>query len=266
MNKMDNKNSLSGKKIVLTRNKEQSGELRSKLENLKAAVIELPLIKILPFNDEDETDDVFLELGSYEWIIFTSRNGVQNFFNLFFNKFKDIRCIGGLKIACIGPGTAAEVAKYHLEVDFIPREAESENLADELIESQSMDNTKVLVITGNLNRDVLVETLEEKGHAIVDTLQVYETQLEDLSHNKEAKIFREMGADVIIFLSSSAVTSFILQVKSLKLEPSAKHPLICSIGPLTSKTIRDAGLTVNVEAKNHTIDGIVDILLEKLAK
>lgn len=261
---MDQKKNLKGKKIVLTRNKEQSEELRTKLEALGAQVIELPLIKILPFNDVENTNDVFSEFGRYEWIIFTSRNGVHNFFNLFFSKFKDIRCIGGVKIACIGQGTAAEVEKYHLEVDFIPKEAQSENLADELIEYESMENTEVLVITGNLNREFLVETLEHKGQAIVDTLQVYETQLEDLSNNEEAKEFRQFGADAIVFSSSSAVTSFINQVKSLKLASSAKHPLICSIGPMTSQTIKDAGLSVNMEAKNHTIEGIVDILLEKL--
>lgn len=258
--------SLNEKKIVLTRNKEQSSELRSKLEVLGAKVLELPLIKILPYNDTKAINEVLDEIGSYEWIIFTSRNGVHYFFNIFFNKFKDIRCIGGIKFACVGQGTAAEIEKYHLEVDFLPGEALSENLAEGLIETESMDNTKVLVITGNLNRDDLVETLDQKGHAIVDTLQVYETKLEDLADNVVAKTFREQGADAIVFSSSSAVNSFIQQVNSLKLEAKAKKPLICSIGPLTSKTIQDAGLTVNMEAKSHSVDGIINALLEKLGK
>lgn len=255
---------LNGKRIVLTRNKEQSSELRSKLVTLGATVVELPLIKILPHYDTEGINEVFSELGSYEWIVFTSRNGVHYFFNIFFNKFKDIRCIGGLKFACVGQGTAAEIEKYHLEVDFMPEEALSENLADGLIKTQSMDNTKVLVITGNLNSDDLVKTLDQEGRAIVDTLQVYETKLEDLADNQEARTFREQGGDAIVFSSSSAVNSFIQQVNSLKLESKAKKPLICSIGPLTSKTIQDAGLTVNMEAKSHSVEGIVGILLEKL--
>lgn len=257
---------LSGRRIVLTRNKEQSGELKSKLESLGAIVLELPLIKILPYRDKETIKDALSEIGSYEWLIFTSKNGVSNFFDLFFNKFKDIRCIGGVKIACVGQGTASEIGKYYLEVDYLPEEALSEKLAEGLIDTQSMDNTKVLVITGNLNRDTLVEILEKKGNAIVDTLQVYETELEDISHNSEAKAFRKEGADAIVFASSSAVSSFISQVNSLKLEDSAKRPKICSIGMATSKTIQDAGLTVDMEAKDHSIQGIVDVLLENLSK
>lgn len=258
------KKKLNGKTLVLTRSKDQCSELGSKLENLGADVLELPLIKILPYTDKETINDVFAELGSYEWIIFTSRNGVQHFFNIFFSKFKDIRCIGGLRIACVGQGTASEIEKLHLEVDFMPKEALSENLAEELIENQSLENTKVLVITGNLNRETIVETLEHKGNAIVDTLQVYETKTENLSNNLNAKIFREKGADAIIFSSSSAVKSFIEQVQSLKLEPNAKSPLICSIGPVTSQTIKEAGLKVSIEAKNHTIEGIVESILEQL--
>src|ERR1700751_2220614 len=96
------KTDLSGKRIVLTRNKESSGSLRSKLEALGAKVIDLPLIKIVPYFDAEGIDEVLSEMGSYEWVIFTSRNGVHYFFNIFFNKFKDIRCIGGVKFACVG--------------------------------------------------------------------------------------------------------------------------------------------------------------------
>lgn len=253
-------------RVVLTRSKEQSNELRTKIEALGATVIDLPLIKIAPYCDPVAIDEVFSEIGSYEWIIFTSRNGVHYFFDFFFHRFKDIRCIGGLKIACVGEGTAAEIEKYHLEVDFMPEEALSENLADGLIEDQSMDNTKVLVITGNLNRDTLVEVLETKGHAIVDTLMVYETKLENLADNIQAQTFRKEGADVIVFASSSAVNSFVQQAESLQIESKAKQPCICSIGPITSQAIRNAGLTVGVEAKNHTVDGIVEILLERFGR
>lgn len=254
---------LNGLRIVLTRSKEQSNELRTKLEALGAMVIDLPLIKISPYCDPIAIDEVFSELGSYEWIIFTSRNGVQHFFDFFFHKFKDIRSIGGIKIACVGQGTAEEIEKYHLEVDFMPEEALSENLADGLIENQSLDSTKILVITGNLNRDTLKESLENKGHAIVDTLQVYETKLTNLADDKDAQLFRKEGADVIVFASSSAVNSFVQQAQSLQIESSAKKALICSIGPVTSQTIKDFGLSVSIEAKNHTIDGIVEILLER---
>lgn len=261
--KSESQRSLQGRRIVLTRNREQSAELRSKIEALGAEVLELPLIKISPYCDPKALDDVFAEIGSYEWIIFTSRNGVQHFFDFFFKRFKDIRCIGGIRIACVGQGTAAEVEKYHLEVDFMPEEALSENLADGLMEYQDLDNTKVLVITGNLNRDTLVESLEKKGRAIVDTLKVYETELEDLSDSEDVKDFRQKGADVIVFASSSAVDSFVKQAKSLQLAPKAKKPLTCSIGPITSKTMKTIGVPMDIEAKEHTVDGIIAVLLNR---
>lgn len=254
---------LNGRQIVLTRSKERSTELRNKIEALGAEVLELPLIKIAPYCDPKSLDDVFTEIGSYEWIIFTSRNGVEHFFNFFFNRFKDIRCIGGLRIACVGNGTSSEIEKYHLEVDFMPKEATSEALANELIAHQELENTKILVITGNLNRDILVETLETKGQAIVDTLQVYETQLEDLSNSNDAKKFRQKGADAIVFASSSAVDSFVKQVNALQLTSKAQKPLTCSIGPITSQTMKLSGIPVDMEAKEHTVDGIVATLVER---
>lgn len=253
---------LSGRRIVLTRNKEQSVELRGKIEALGGEVLELPLIKVSPYCDPKALDEIFSEIGSYEWIVFTSRNGVRHFFDFFFKRFKDIRCIGGLRVACVGEGTAAEVEKYHLEVDFVPKEAVAESLALGLIEYQNLDNIKMLVVTGNLNRDVLVETLEIKGRAIVDTLKVYETELEDLRDSEDVKNFRQKGADVIVFASSSAVDSFVKQAKELQLGSKAKKPLTCSIGPITSKTMQGVGIYVDMEAKEHTVDGIVASLLE----
>lgn len=262
--KGEGKKRLRGKRVVLTRSKGQSEGLRSRLEALGAEVLELPLIKVSAYCDPAALDEVFSEMGTYEWIIFTSRNGVQHFFNFFFSRFKDIRCIGGIKIACVGPSTAAEVEKYHLEVDFMPEEALAENLGDGLMEFQDLDNTKVLVITGNLNGDGLVKRLATRGKAIVDSLQVYETELVDLSDSEDAKKFREQGADVVVFASSSAVDSFAQQAKNLQLAEGSKQPRSCSIGPQTSKTMQKVGMPVDLEAREHSVDGIVAVILEGL--
>ena len=256
-----NKNSLAKKRIVLTRSKDQNGELRETLEALGATVLELPLIEVAPFCDAKTLDDVFSEIGSYSWIVFTSRNGVRHFFDFFFKRFKDIRCIGGLRIACVGEGTANEVSNYHLEVDYVPKEALAEALAAGLIEHEDLAHERVLVVTGNLNRDILVKKLEGEGLAIVDTLQVYETRKVDLSENEVAIDFRENGADAVIFASSSAVDSFVGQAKALQLGKKAKKPVSCSIGPITSKTMKAVGMPMDIEAKEHSLAGIVDVLV-----
>ena len=126
-----------------------------------------------------------------------------------------------------------------------------------------MDNLKILVVTGNLSSDLLVKKLEDE-RAIVDTLQVYETQKTDLSEHPAARIFREEGADAVIFASSSAVKSFVAQSENLSPGPEAMKPLGVSIGPLTSKAMRECGLPVDVEAEDASIDSMVQALCKKL--
>ena len=181
---------LEGKRIVITRPEDQALELKEEIEVLGGEVLTIPLIEVKPSVDPFVLEEVLKEIGSYEWIIFTSGNGVRYFFEYFFKIHKDIRCIGGMRIACIGKGTADVVEKFHLQVDFIPDESVAERLAEQLIEKESLDNIKVLVITGNKNRDILPKKLEEEGHAIVDTLRVYETVDTDLSKSFAVKYFK----------------------------------------------------------------------------
>jgi uroporphyrinogen-III synthase len=122
----------------------------------------------------------------------------------------------------------------------------------------------VLVITGNLNRDVLVRKLEE-ARAIVDRLQVYATGRTDLTGDPVAVEFCQRGADAVLFASSSAVESFAAQAETLKIAAGAKRPLAGSLGPATSETMRQSGVPVDFEAPNATLDALVAALLAKLA-
>lgn len=264
LKKKETSTALQGKKIVLTRSKKQNRELRQKIESQGGEVLELPLIHVSPFHHKEVLEDVFAELGSYEWFVFTSVNGVKYFFELFFDHFKDVRSIGGARIACVGTSTALQIRKIHLQVDYIPQKATAENLAKGLLKLETLDNLKILVITGNLNSDALVKILTESGNAIVDTLQVYETKATDLKNNVTAKSFRESGADAIVFASSSAVDSFVKQAGFLKLEAKAKRPMSCSIGPSTSETMKKRGMPVDMEAAEASIEGILEVLRKGL--
>lgn len=253
--------SLEGKTVVLTRTTTQNQVLKDKLKDLNASVIELPLVSIQQDTQPETLKDVWAEISSYEWIVFTSVNGVNYFFNYFFKQFKDIRCIGGMRIACVGAGTAKAVESFFLQVDLVPSEPNASALSKALIETNSLDSAKVLVITGNRNRETLVHTLEKEGNAIVDQCPVYRTELTDLSKNKDAKIFREKGADFIIFSSPSAVESFCKQAKSLQLSSNALHPKAVSIGPVTSDAMKTSGLPIPLEATDPSPSGIVAALL-----
>ncbi|MCF7688069.1 MAG: uroporphyrinogen-III synthase [Cephaloticoccus sp.] len=255
--------SLAGRRIVITRAREQASELAAKLNSLGAEVVELPLIKISREIDKQNLADTMLELGNYDWIIFTSANGVRFFFEQFFKLFDDIRAFGLLRFACVGAGTAREIEAFHLKVECQPEHATAADLADALIKTGSLDNAKVLVITGNLNRDELVQKLEE-AQAIVDRLQVYKTEPTDLTGDPVAENFRENGADAVLFTSASTVNSFVDQARALLLAKTARIPLAGSIGPLTSEAMKTRGLPIAFIAKQPNLDSLVDALVKKL--
>lgn len=255
--------SLAGRRVALTRPAGSAAAWRAQLEELGAEVLELPLIQVSPEIDKDILHDVLSELGGYDWIVFTSANGVRFFFEEFRRIYDDIRALGLLRIAVVGEATAAAVRDLWLRVECQPKKATAEALAEELAATESLDSAKLLVITGNLNREVLVTKLEE-ARAIVDCLQVYKTEETDLSSNPVAQDFRARGADAILFASPSAAQSFLDQAPALKLEPKAKRPLAGSIGPSTTAAMRELKLPVDFEATEATLPSLVAALLKKL--
>ena len=114
---------LFGKRIVVTRAREQAGQLTQMLEENGAEVIELPFIEVKPSYEEKLVSEVLAGIAVYEWVIFTSANGVKTFFDLFYKAFDDIRCLGPMRIAAVGAATAREIEKHKLKVDFLPSKA-----------------------------------------------------------------------------------------------------------------------------------------------
>ncbi len=263
MPKAISQSSLSGRRIALTRPASSSADWRARLEALGAEVLELPLIRVSKEIDKHILADVLTELGGYDWIVFTSANGVRFFFEEFRRIYDDIRSLGLLRIAVVGEATAAAVRDLWLKVECQPKKATAEALADELAATGSLDSAKLLVITGNLNREILVTKLEEQ-RAIVDCLQVYKTEETDLAGDPVAKDFRARGADAILFASPSAAQSFLDQAAALKLAPGAKRPLGGSIGPTTTAAMRELNLPVDFEAAEASLDSLVAALLGKL--
>ncbi|MDQ8202863.1 uroporphyrinogen-III C-methyltransferase [Pelagicoccus sp. SDUM812003] len=259
------KKPLQGRRFVVTRSRGQASELSAKLERLGAEVIGLPLISITRNIDPQTKEDVFKEIASYDWLVFSSPNGVRFFFEAFFETFEDIRSLGFLRIAAVGKSTAKEIKKYYVTTDLIPDEANAESLADALIATDSMDSAKILVVAGNLGRDVLIDKLEE-ARAIVDRFEVYKTEQTDLSEQPAAKQFREQGADGILFTSSSGVRSFVEQAKHLQLGDGALRPKTISIGKITSAAMKEMGLPVDLQAKEASLDSLVEAVVKRFGK
>jgi len=249
---------LFGKRIVVTRAREQASELSKMLTDQGAEVIELPFISVEQHFEGQRVSEVFAGIAVYEWIIFTSANGVRNFFDLFYKAYDDIRCLGPMRIAAVGAATAREIEKHRLKVDLMPEKANAEALADKLIKNEGVESVQILVVTGNQNRDALVQRLEsDEGRAIVDTLPLYKTTKTDLSQDPAAERFRREGADVVLFTSSSTVKSFVEQHAALTLDADARKPVFGSIGPLTTKTLKELKLPVAFEATQASLERFV---------
>jgi uroporphyrinogen III methyltransferase/synthase len=200
-----------------------------------------------------------LELNSYDWLVFTSPNGVSAFFEFFFKVFEDLRDIGGVRIAAVGPATAAKLSELRLKVDATPREYVASKIAAAMAESGSLENLKILLLRAEeANRELPAE-LESMG-AIVDDAACYKTVPETEDRNGAAARLLDEGADWITFASSSAVENFHARFDLKQL--LTRHPQIklASIGPETSKAISALGLKPDLEAREHTIEGLVNAL------
>jgi len=245
---------LSGKRIVVTRTRQQAGVLSRELRLLGADVSELPTIRIEPPSDLRAFAELVQEAHAYDWIVFSSPNGVTAFFNLFFKLYDDAREIGATRIAAIGPATAQRVKDYHIHVDLQPEEFVAEAVVREFQKQGGVENLRILLARAEKARDMLPNQLSALG-AIVDQGFAYRTVAETRDVTGARRRLLEEGADLITFTSSSTVDNFV----ALEL-PWPKGMQIASIGPVTSKTIREHGLKVDIESRRHDIPGLVETI------
>ncbi len=251
---------LFGRRIIVTRTRKQASVLSGKLRALGADVYELPTIRIEPPEKLMEFGELVRDSFQYEWLIFTSVNGVDAFFDMFYRLYDDARSIGNAKIAAIGPATAQRIKDFHLSVDLQPKEFVAEAIIDGLLEFGSVENLKFLIVRALGARELLPKRLAELG-AIVDEAVAYRTvpETDDLSGARER--FQAEGADLVTFTSSSTVENFM----ALKL-PWPEQMKTASIGPITSETMRKNRLPVDVEATRYDVEGLVAAILKLYAK
>ena len=254
------KRPLFGRRIVVTRTRRQAGALSAKLLLLGADVIELPTIRIELPEDLLEFGELVRDAYQYDWLVFTSPNGVTAFFDMFFKLYQDSRNIGNVRIAAIGPGTAQRIRDYHLTVDVQPDDFIAEAVVESLRQFESVENLKFLLVRAENARDVLPKRLTQLG-AIVDEAIAYRTVPETQDDTGARERFERDGADLVTFTSSSTVTNFL----ALKL-PWPRNLRTASIGPITSETMRQAGLKVDVEANRHDIGGLVEAIVANLGR
>jgi uroporphyrinogen III methyltransferase / synthase len=245
---------LAGRRIVVTRTRKQAGALSDQLRDLGAEVMELPTIRIEPPSDLRAFAELVQDAHAYDWIVFTSPNGVSAFFEMFYKLYDDARDIGGARIAAIGPATAQRVRDFHLKVDLQPEQFVAEAVVGEFKKEGDIENLRILIARAEEARDLLPRELGALG-AIVDVAFAYRTVAETSDRTEARSRLAAEGADMITFTSSSTVENFL----ALGL-PWPAGMEVASIGPITSKTARDRGLTIAVEARRHDVPGLVDAI------
>ena len=251
---------LFGKTVVVTRSREQASVLTSRLEELGAEVLEFPTIKVVDPESWQPLDDAIRHIADYGWLVFTSVNGVGRFFDRLEYADLDARALAGAKVAAIGPATAAACIERGIRPDYVPEEYRAEGVLEGFLERGVGEGTRVLIPRALEAREVLPDTLRERG-AVVDVVPAYRTVL-GAGEGPVLDRLADGTIDAVTFTSSSTVRNFVELAKGIDVASVMKDVLIASIGPITSDTIRELGLTVGVEASAYTIPGLVDAVCE----
>lgn len=257
------KRPLFGKRIIVTRTREQASELVAKLEEAGASCYECSTINIEPVDSYEILDGELERIVEYHWILFTSLNGVKYFFKRLFARGMDARDLKGPDIAVVGKSTADLLLSYGINADLIPPTFTGEGLAESLLD-QGVEGRNILIPRAKVGREILPETLRGGG-AQVTVSPVYQN-VPPQGRKDELRAELESGeVDMVTFTSSSTVRNFLTMVDAgdqdelLKLMNGVK---IAAIGPITAKTMTDSGLQVDIQPENYTITAMVDSIID----
>lgn len=249
---------------MVTRARGQAGALTRRLVEHGAEVLEIPTIRIEAPTHREPLVDALLGLNEYDWLVFTSANGVDAFFGYFFKRFQDLRDIGGARIAAVGPATASQIRELHLQVDLMPREATAAKMAKEFQREGTIENLRMCLFRAENATPELPKALEEWG-AIVDDIPCYRTVPETADTNGAAARLLAGGAEWIAFTSGSTVRSFHERFDLPALLKKFPQLRLVAIGPETAKAIKELKCKVAAEAKEHTMEGMVNEIIEAVS-
>ena len=255
---------LFGKRIVVTRPREQAAELVEALEQLGATVIEAPTVKIVPPEDFAPLDEACANLSQYDWIVFTSANGVDHFFERLHAGPSDVRALAGARLCAIGPGTAERIARQGLKVDLVPPEYRAEAVVEALRATGDLAGKAFLLPRADIARELLADELRASG-ALVTEVTAYRSVPVEIERDGEPDIYRlllDRKVDVVTFTSASTVRNF---VRLYGVEPVAdllQAVAIASIGPVTAEAAQQCGIRSSIVPEEYTIPGLVRAIVE----
>ncbi len=250
---------LFGRRVVVTRARQQASDLTEQLTDLGAEVIELPTIRIEPPGDPAPLHRAAAEANRFDWIVFTSVNAVDAFFAALQAAGFDTRALARTKLCSIGSATSERLAAFGVRPDAQPATYTTDSIGDAIAAQTALAGARILYPRSDIAPPKLAADLTARGATVVDVV-AYRTVPEQHDAKHAADLFDEGGVTWVTFTSSSTVTNFLTLVPAERLK--ALGTRLASIGPSTSETLRQAGLTPVVEAKVHTIPGLVNAILD----
>lgn len=253
---------LNGKKIVVTRAKAQASALCDQIKQLGGIPLELPLITCKAIENKQAIHQAIKIIHTYEWLVFTSKNGIDFFFQEYQGLLGNVLLPPTCKIAVVGPKTEAVLATYGLKADLIPEVFVAEGLLQSLLKVVQ-PNDKILIPRGNLARNIITDGLRENGISVCE-LDIYETVIESSSKEELYEAIVQHDIDIITFTSSSTVDHFVELLEGTDWRTYMDKIMFASIGPITSKTMRKHQLPVDVEPAEYTIQAMLNSIIEKL--
>ena len=241
---------LSGRRIVVTRARAQASEFAAELEALGAEVVQFPTIRLVAPADEAPLLQAAAQAGTFHWIVFTSVNGVERFWDALARQGRDARALGGVRVCAIGPATAAELERRGVVPDVVPDEFVAEAAIEALDAADDLRGRRILLPRADIARAVLPEQLRARGAEVVE-VAAYTTVQDGADAERVRGLLQRGQVDVVTFTASSTVRNFVDLVGA-----DVGGARVASIGPITSGTARELGLAVDLEAEEYTIPGL----------
>ncbi|MFW5874982.1 MAG: uroporphyrinogen-III synthase, partial [bacterium] len=246
---------LFGRRIVVTRARAQASSLLQRLSDLGAAVVETPVIEIRPAQNMQPLDDAIKNIGKYDWLVFTSVNGVDVFFQRLRACRLDTRALGRISTAAIGPATAEKMRQNGLNADIVPESYRAESVV-KAFEPLDISGRKVLLPRAEGARPVLPQELSKMG-AQVDEIISYRAVQAEAGKAELLENLRAGTIDMVTFTSSSTVRNFMTLLAESEAEKLLSGVAVAAIGPITAETASEMGLKTDITAEEYTIDGLV---------
>jgi uroporphyrinogen III methyltransferase / synthase len=259
---------LSGKRVLVTRPREQAGGLVEQLEAMGAEAIEAPMIRILPPDDFGPLDEACAQAGTFDWIIFASANAVDAFFNRLLASPYDLRALAGARLCVVGASSAERLAARGLKADLVPAEYHAEAVVRALTEHVDVRRLRILLPRADIGREVIADELKKRGAEVTEVV-AYRTAVVEAEREGEPDIYRmllDRRIDVVTFTSASAVRNF---VKALGAEPAAdllRTTIVASIGPVTAEAAAQYNIYSTIVPAQHTIPALVDAIVDHFEK